>query len=74
MTTILFWNINKKPLLQEIVFLCHANKVDILVLAECQLSDVAVLQAINPNLERKYLEPLVIGDFNMNPFETGLKK
>lgn len=57
MTTILFWNINKKPLLKEIVFLCHANEVDILVLAECELSDVSILQAINPNLERKYLAP-----------------
>lgn len=57
MTTILFWNINKQPLLKEIVFLCHTHKVDILVLAECKLSDVAILQAINPNIERKYLAP-----------------
>ncbi|MGL5795689.1 MAG: hypothetical protein ACRC06_15075, partial [Waterburya sp.] len=57
MTTILFWNINKKPLLSEIIFLCHKNEVDILVLAECELSDVEILQAINPNLERKYLAP-----------------
>ncbi len=57
MTTILFWNINKKPLLEEIVFLCHANEVDILVLAECELSDVTILQAINPGIERKYLAP-----------------
>lgn len=57
MTTILFWNINKKPLLKEIVSLCHANEVDILILAECELSDVTILQAINPNIERKYLAP-----------------
>ena len=57
MTTILFWNINKKPLLKEIVFLCHSNEVDILVLAECELSDVTILEAINPSIERKYLAP-----------------
>ena len=57
MTTILFWNINKKPLLSEIKFLCHDNEVDILVLAECELSDVSILQAINPGVARKYLAP-----------------
>lgn len=57
MTNILFWNINKKPLLEEIVLLCHIHDIDILVLAECELSDVKILQAINPDLERKYLAP-----------------
>ncbi len=57
MTSILFWNINKKPLLKEIVALCHTHEIDVLVLAECELSDVTILQAINPNLKRKYLAP-----------------
>lgn len=57
MTTILFWNINKKPLLKEIVSLCHIHEVDILVLAECNLSDVDILEAINPGIKRKYLAP-----------------
>ncbi len=57
MTTILFWNISNKPLLEEIVCLCHTNEVDILVLAECKLSDVEILLAINPDIERKYLAP-----------------
>ena len=57
MTTILFWNINQKPLLSEIVSLCHSHEVDILILAECKLSDVEILQAINPDIERKYIAP-----------------
>ena len=58
MTSILFWNINKKPLLREIKELCNDNYVDILVLAECQLSDVQILQAINLNSKNKYTAPL----------------
>ena len=55
MTSILFWNINKKPLLEEIKELCHDNDVDIVVLAECQLLDVQILQTINPNRQRKFI-------------------
>lgn len=54
MTSILFWNINKKPLLEEIVHLCHDHKIDILVLAECELLDTDILQGINVNSEIKY--------------------
>jgi len=57
MTSILFWNINKKPLLEEIVYLCHDHEIDILVLAECELSDVSILQAININSNKEYIAP-----------------
>ena len=30
MSTILFWNINNKPLIDDIVALCNENEVDIL--------------------------------------------
>ena len=73
MTSILFWNINKKPLLKEIVTLCHTHEIDILVLAECELSDVKILQAINPSLDRKYLAPFnpssYLSFFYRYPFE-----
>lgn len=58
MTRILFWNVNKKPLLSEITSLCHGSKANILVLAEYELYGVAILQAVNSNLERKYLSPV----------------
>lgn len=57
MATILFWNINKKPLVEDIVFLCHHDEVDILILAESNLSEVTVLQALNPGIDQKYLAP-----------------
>lgn len=57
MATILFWNINKKPLIEDIVHLCHSNKVDILILAESKTSEVKLLEALNSNIERIYLSP-----------------
>lgn len=47
MATILFWNINKKNLLKDIVYLCHHHNVDVLILAESQLSEVDLLPLLN---------------------------
>ncbi|NJR41223.1 MAG: hypothetical protein HC781_23270 [Leptolyngbyaceae cyanobacterium CSU_1_4] len=47
MATTLFWNINKKNLLQDIVYLCHHYNVDILILAESQISDAKLLLSLN---------------------------
>lgn len=55
MTTFLFWNINKKPLIKEITNLCRIYDVDILILAESNISDVEILLSINSNNERVYL-------------------
>jgi hypothetical protein len=49
MATILFWNINKKPLIDDIVYLCHSHQVDVLILAESKISVVALLKALNFN-------------------------
>lgn len=60
MTTILFWNINKKRLFEEIIFLCNENAVDILILAEAKpdISDAEVLLALNYSRENVYIAPL----------------
>ncbi|AUT03445.1 hypothetical protein CLI64_25215 [Nostoc sp. CENA543] len=55
MTTFLFWNINKKPLIKEISNLCRIYDVDILILAESNISDVDILLNINSGKERVYL-------------------
>jgi hypothetical protein len=57
MATILFWNINRKPLVEDIVYLCHNNEVDILILAESKIPEVKLLGALNSNIERIYLSP-----------------
>lgn len=57
MATILFWNINGKPLVEDIVYLCHSNEVDILILAESKISEVRLLEALNFKIERIYLAP-----------------
>jgi hypothetical protein len=62
MATILFWNICKKPLIDEIVSLCHHHDVDILILAESAMLEVEILEALNTGTERLYLAPLNLSE------------
>lgn len=56
MTTFLFWNIRKKPLLDELVCLCQENDVDILILAEKpDIPDTEVQIALNKGIDNQYL-------------------
>ncbi|MDY7003208.1 MAG: hypothetical protein SWX82_04365, partial [Cyanobacteriota bacterium] len=57
MATILFWNVNKKSLIEEVVFLCHHHQVDILILAELEVSEMEILKALNTDTEDIYLVP-----------------
>lgn len=59
MATILFWNINKQRLFEEIILLCNENEVDILILAEAKpdISDAEVLIALNSGRENVYIAP-----------------
>jgi hypothetical protein len=64
MTTFLFWNINKKPLLDEIVCLCHDNDVDILILAEKpDRPDTEIQIALNKGIENPYIAPLNLSSY-----------
>lgn len=54
---LLFWNINKKPLVNELKWLCNHYDIDILILAENSLSDVALLPALNEGNSRIYIAP-----------------
>jgi exonuclease III len=47
MATVLFWNINKKDLRQDLRVLCRDHNVDVLILAECKQSDAEILEALN---------------------------
>ncbi len=60
MATILFWNINKKRLFEEIISLCNEHEVDILILAEAKpdISDAEVLLKLNSDRENVYIAPL----------------
>lgn len=64
MATILFWNINKKRLFEELISLCNEHEVDILILAEAKpdISDAEVLIALNSECEDVYIAP-----FNPSP-------
>lgn len=63
MITILFWNINKKPLTQNIVSLCHNYEVDLLILAESRLTDKDLLIPLNTGLEQIYTKPLSLNNY-----------
>jgi len=47
MPRFLFWNLNKKPIQHLISAIAHANDVDMLVLAECEISVGALLAELN---------------------------
>jgi hypothetical protein len=55
---LLFWNLNKKNLIEEISALSKKYDADVIILAESPLSDTAVLRALNVNQKRKFLLPL----------------
>ena len=57
MATFLFWNLNKKPLLNQISTLCHEHNVDVLILAESALSKVELLEAINKGQRSQFRVP-----------------
>lgn len=62
MATFLFWNINRKNVIDDIVTACHDNSVDILILAESTIPEVSLLQALNRGRRQTYLSP-----FNPSP-------
>lgn len=47
MITFLFWNINKKPLLESITWLVHNHNIDVLILAESELNETHLLKSLN---------------------------
>ncbi len=61
MTRFLFWNINKKRLIKEIVSLSHENEVDVLILAEAKpdISDNEIIIALNSGIENQCLIPII---------------
>jgi hypothetical protein len=66
MVTVLFWNLNRRVLLQDLVSLCNNHKVDILILAESMLLDIEILAALNENSSSTFFIAL------FNQFSTRL--
>jgi len=62
MANFLFWNLNKKPLKEEIIQLCHYHEVDILILAESDLPESDLLDELNRDLTSEFNLP-----FNLSP-------
>jgi hypothetical protein len=50
----LFWNINRKPLQDLLAVLVREYSVDVLILAECEIDDVTLLETLNENQSPKY--------------------
>ncbi len=47
MLTVLFWNLQKKPLLHRVARIAVANAVDVVLLTECAQTDDELLAALN---------------------------
>ncbi len=54
---LLFWNINKKSLANEIKLLCDCHDIDILILAENGMQDKDILPILNENTNRIFIAP-----------------
>lgn len=54
---LLFWNVNKKPLANEIKSLCDCYDVDILILTENVMQDKDILPVLNENTDRIFIAP-----------------
>ncbi|HEX8735771.1 MAG TPA: endonuclease/exonuclease/phosphatase family protein [Pyrinomonadaceae bacterium] len=52
--TFLFWNIRKNPLQDLLAVLVREHSVDVLILAECEIDDVTLLETLNKNQSPKY--------------------
>lgn len=48
-TTFLFWNLNRKPLLNLVAELAGSRRVDVVILAECPDEPRSILQVLNAN-------------------------
>jgi hypothetical protein len=57
MATFLFWNINKKSLLTEIVSLCVQYEVDVLILAESEISEDVLVEELNKRTTSEFKVP-----------------
>ena len=62
MATFLFWNLNRKPLQDHTVALCHEHDVDILILAESDLPPIPLLQALNTEQRSTFRQPFTTSD------------
>lgn len=56
MTVFLFWNLNKKGLMQEVAQLCKDHNVDVLILAESVLLDVPLQMCLKETTGSIYIE------------------
>lgn len=52
----MFWNLNKKPIEQLVADAVHENHVDILILAECEITVETLLSTLNQNQIFYYCE------------------
>jgi hypothetical protein len=58
MATFLFWNLCKKNLTNDLVILCHENKVDVIILAESEgIEKTVLLEAVNQGQLTKFFNP-----------------
>jgi hypothetical protein len=55
---LLFWNMNRRSLTEELFLLVDGTDTDILILAECQISDFEILESINRSTTRPFVVPL----------------
>ena len=57
MLTFMFWNVNRKPNEERIARLARRHDVDVLILAECDITPDTLLSKLNEDSEEYYYHP-----------------
>jgi hypothetical protein len=75
---LLFWNTGRREPLDELIALVKTLRVDVLILAECPLSAVEILERLNTGLHAVYHLPfnpadrLVLSEMCVDDCQTNL--
>jgi endonuclease/exonuclease/phosphatase family metal-dependent hydrolase len=63
MVSLLFWNASRRDLTNRVSHLCNEYDIDLIVLAESPVSDIAALEAINRGRSPAYIAPFNPSDW-----------
>ena len=61
MTNFLFWNLHRNPIHEIISHLAHYHQIDVVILAECDISPATLLKALNPLGTANYFYAPIFG-------------
>ena len=74
MLSVLFWNVQKMPLLDRVARIVAAHAVDVVVLAECAQPDAELLAALNVGGGKQFVSPRRMTDKFRIAFSSAIRR